>query len=127
MTGTDRTVFIVQEPPPVYRHGKTITKDLSSAQRYGRLEPILAPDEQASLTPGPCLHKLCKGLRGFNPTKDYICFAGGDPAGYALALIALRENGIREVSALRWDRERATDGTRTVGGYYVPVAMKLHL
>lgn len=124
----DSIVYVVQEPPPVYRTGRPpIFKDLSSAQRYGRIEYVLDQSDQPSLTPGPCLHKVSRVLRTFNPTNDYLCYAGGDPLSIAFAMIALKEMNFAEVSLLRWDRERDTDGVRTYGGFYTPVSVKLRL
>lgn len=124
---TQGTVYIVQEPPPVrnVHTGKSIMKDLSSAQRYGRLMMLLGSSDQASLTPGPCLFQLQKGLRDFNPNEDYVCFAGGDPMSLALAMLVLRDYGFKEVQTLRWDRERGVDGERKPGGFYSPVTTPL--
>lgn len=121
------TVYLVQDPPPVYRRGKPITKDLSSAQRYGKLMPILESDDQPSLTPGPMLHRMRKALTRFDPTCDYICYAGGDPMALALAMLVLAGMGLKEVPTLRWDRERDTAGTRKAGGFYVPVNVPTRL
>lgn len=127
MTQPQSVVYVVQEPPPVYNRteGKTVHKDLSSANRYGTLMPILSKGNQASLTPGPSLSELHRKLRHFNPDLDYICFAGGDPMSLALALLVLRDMNVKEVSILRWDRERSTDGVRTAGGFYTPVVTPL--
>lgn len=120
-------VYVVQEPPPIWNRqtGKSVLKDLSSAQRYGRLMTVLGSSDQPSLTPGPCLFQLQKGLREFNPSDDYICFAGGDPMSLALALLVIRDFGIKEVKTLRWDRERTTSGERKTGGFYTPISTPL--
>ena len=96
--------------------------DLSSAQRYGTITPILEGDDIPSLTPGPCLLKLKQALvKEYHP-EDYICYALGDPATAFLAgMIFAREGLMRApVNWLYWDRERDTEGNRTKGGYYVP-------
>ena len=122
----DGTVYIVQSPPIQIRPGHPPrVRDLSSAQRYGKLMPVLEEFEQPSLHPGPSLHKMNRALRSFDPTKDFLCYAGGDPMSIALALVALRNLGLREVQMLRWDRERDTEGVRTKGGYYMPVTTPL--
>jgi hypothetical protein len=118
-------VFIPQEAPVGYRDNVATTKDLSSAARYGRLHPILSMNERASMTPGPCLFKLSKELRDFDPANDFVCYAGGDPMSLALAFMVLKDLGLREVRFLRWERERDTKGKRTAGGFYVPVKIKL--
>lgn len=116
----DPTVYVVQEP--------AAGRDFSSAQRYGKLVSVLTSREHASLTPGPALHKMSKCLRDFNPHKDYICFPGGDPMALALAMLALRDMGFKEVQFLRWERERSIDGERKPGsGFYINVSVPLRL
>ena len=114
------TVYLVQEP--------RAAKDLSSAQRYGTLQPILGAGDDVGLTPGPALHKLARALRRF-AGDDYLCAAGGDPLGLALALVALRnETPLREVQFLRWERERDIHGRRLQGvGFYVPTKVQLYV
>jgi hypothetical protein len=119
-------VYVVQDPPPFYRDGVQVSKDLSSAQRYGVLKPILSSRENASLMPGPVMQKFMRELNNFNPIRDYIAFCGGDPLGLSLALLALRELSIREVNFLRWERERSTEGSRTNSGFYVPTPIRLY-
>lgn len=121
------TVFLVQEPRSLHRNGTVVPRDLSSAQRYGKIIPVLSQGEQPSLTPGPCLHKMLRELREFDTENDFLCYAGGDPMSLGLALLALRENGRKEVSVLRWDRERDTSGNKTQGGYYVPIRVPLYI
>jgi hypothetical protein len=127
MMPRESSVFVVQEPPASYNRvtGGYVAKDLSSAQRYGKLIPILAQAQHASLTPGPSLFQMQKSLREFSPEFDYICYAGGDPMALALALLTLRDMGFQEVNVLRWDKERDTDGNRKAGGYYTPVRTPL--
>jgi len=127
MADEDAVVYLIQEPPAMVRNGVRLQKDLSSAQRYGVIKPILGHRDQASLTPGQCLFTLSKALRWFNPERDYICHAGGDPMAIGLALVALSINGFKEVTNLRWERERDTEGKRKPGGFYVPVKIPLHL
>lgn len=118
------TVYLIQEPRDRSREGAPLSKDLSSAQRYGRIIPILSSAEHPAITPGPCMFKLEKALRRFDE-GDYICFAGGDPLGLALTVIALQRAGVREAKFLRWERERDPSGHRTGNGFYVPVLITL--
>lgn len=123
-------VYLTQEPGVTYRPAagggrEAVSKDLSSAQRYGTLQTVLPDGTRPSYAPGPTLMKLAKGLRNFRE-EDFLCAPGGDPLGLALALLALRYNGVREVQYLRWERERSIDGARQAGaGYYVPVRLSL--
>ncbi len=78
------------------------------------------------MEPGPCLQALNRGLRSFDPTKDYLVFPGGDPMSLGLAMIALQYNGVKSFQFLRWERERSIDGERLAGaGFYVPVRVSL--
>lgn len=115
----DGVVYIPHEPPQ--------PRDLSSANRYGRIVTVLGVADRPGIKPGPCYFKLCKDLRNFRPDKDYICFAGGDPLSLGLAFGALVYNGVREFNFLRWERERSTTGERTTGvGFYVPTRILLN-
>jgi len=120
-------VYLVQSPPPIYRNGTPIHKDLSSAQRYGAIHPVLGEDDHPSITPGPSLSKVSKVLRDFRPDTDYLCSAGGDPMALALSTLALASWNIHEFTLLRWERERETDGTRKGGGFYVPITVPTRL
>jgi len=53
---------------------------------------------------------------------DYICYTLADPAGIFLLAKVMGEDNLLRAPAqwLRWERERATDGRRTGGGFYVP-------
>lgn len=122
-------VYVVQEPRPFFDRvtGVTVSKDLSSAQRYGKIVPLLDSSDQPSITPGPSMFVMQKKLREFNPERDYICYTGGDPMSLALALLTLRDMNYREVQVLRWDRERDTEGNRKPGGFYVPTITPLRI
>lgn len=113
------TVYVIQIPPPfTTRDGKTIQKDLSSAQRYGAINVLLGEKDQPSLTPGPCLHKITRRLKDFDSERDFICYAGGDAMAVGLVTAALQAHGIREFTYLRWERNSQSDGP---SGFYVPV------
>ena len=124
---TTGTVYLIQEPRGLLRDGVVVPRDLSSANRYGKIFPILHSKAQPSDTPGPTGFDLMKALRPFNPENDYLCYAGGDPLGLGLALLALRANGLREIYYLKWDRERDTTGKAKPGGFYVPIRINLNI
>ena len=111
-------VFCVQQP-------RSNDRDLSSANRYGRLEFLMGSDAMPSINPSACLHLMNKQLLKFEH-KDYMFYAGGDPLGLGLAMCLLKDNGFTEFQYLRWERERDIKGQRRVGlGFYVPVRIKL--
>ncbi len=95
--------------------------DLSSANRYGAITPILSGADMPSVAPGPSLFKLKAALKDYRPF-DYVVYALSDPAAAFLAgMVFAREGLSREpINWLRWDRERSTEGERTNGGFYVP-------
>lgn len=95
--------------------------DLSSAHRYGTVIPILGSQDHPGRSPGPSLFKLKKALEDYHP-DDYIAYALADPAAVFLAGMVMAKEGLLKetVQWLRWERERATDGARTSGGYYTP-------
>lgn len=120
-------VFGIQEPRPIFDRssGQSIARDFSSAQRYGRVDFILDQKDSPSNAPSPCLMKLVRGFRDFTQ-EDYILYAGGDPLGLFLASSALNHYGFKDIQFLRWDRERARDGSKPRGvGFYVPITVNL--
>ncbi len=119
-------VYMVQDPPPMYVNGRATTRDLSSASRYGRFHFVLDKSDQPSVAPGPTFQKVKRELKDFDPTQDFLCFAGGDPMSLALAALALRDMNVHGFDILQFNRERDTDGRRKAGsGYYMPVHVPL--
>lgn len=112
------TVYLIQET--------TKSLDLSSANRYGKLETIFASNESPSITPGAGLVKAEKYARLIDPVKDYLLWIGGDPMSLFLMGVALqRQKNIFTFQWLRWERERDTEGNRLRTGFYCPVKMML--
>lgn len=114
MTTRTPNVWLLQES---WSH----SVDLSSAQRYGTIVPVLSGKDNPGQAPGPALFKLKHALRDYQP-QDFVAYALADPAAAFLAgMVFAREDLMREpVNWLRWDRERSTDGERQRGGFYVP-------
>lgn len=111
-------VFCVQQP-------RSNDRDLSSANRYGKIQFLLDAEDMPSINPSACLHKMNKPLQEFEH-KDYMFYAGGDPLGLGLAMCLLKDNGFTEFQLLRWERERDIKGRRQTGqGFYVPSRIKL--
>lgn len=107
------TVWLLQ-------HSYSPNVDLSSAQRYGKVVPILDTTDYPGRIPGPALFKLRKALADYHP-EDYVCYGLSDPAAAFLAgMVFARQNLLREpVNWLRWERERSPAGDR-IGGFYTP-------
>lgn len=100
-------------------------RDLSSAHRYGTLRPLLSQSDRPGKTPGPAIWKIFKALKENYQPEDYICIPGGDPLAALLTGAALAMLNVKEVNFLRYERERALDGSRTGAGFYVPITCKL--
>lgn len=113
-------VFCVQQP-------RLNDRDLSSANRYGKIQYLLENTDYPSTTPSACLHKINRLLKDFEPS-DYILYAGGDPLGLGLVMSTLIQNGFTEFQLLKWDRDRTIQGERQKGvGFYSPLRVKLKL
>lgn len=108
------TVYLIQEP-----NTDRFPRDLSSANRYGKIVPVLSAAYKPSLLPGPALHEMRRALRAFRP-DDFILWIGGDPMGPILAGYVINELGYRSCKFLRWERERDPEGRRLGTGFYVP-------
>lgn len=118
-------VYIAQEPTPFLQNGVPKYKDLSSAQRYGRIVYLLDQTDMPSQDPWYARNKMFAALDSFDPKNDFLTVVGGDPISLALAMAVLGAMGHEEISYLRWDRERTPDGERTSGGFYTPVLVPL--
>ena len=118
------TVFIVQKPRVGGARGAK-PYDLSPAMEFGPLAYIFEGDDHPGLTPGPALRKAQKVLSDFGD-DDFLCWAGGDPAGLTIATLAAASVNQDQFQFLRWERYRGGDGHRVPGaGFYTPVTISL--
>lgn len=103
--------------------------DLTTAQAFGEVVPVLQERDSPSVALAPALVKIRQALRDYDPQTDYLLAAGGDQLASFLAGAILTEDGHLHrdaVSWLRWDRHRDDDGRRfTNQGEYVPVRFNL--
>lgn len=106
------TVYLLQEP--------TRDRDLSSAAQYGKIIPVISNQERPSENPIKALNKIASLLSEYNASKDYLCFAGGDPLVMFLSGVALFAMGFEDVTFLIWERERSESGQRSSKGFYIP-------
>lgn len=100
--------------------GEMKPRDLSSASRFGQVEFLLQPHEKAAQNPDLTLERLMMRLESFDPTRDFIFTAGGDPLAFALTVAALKELDFTYFQYLRWERDRQNGG-----GFYVSVRVPL--
>lgn len=110
------TVFLLQEP--------TSQRDLSSAEKYGRIQIVIGAEDKPSINISKALNKMQLAMKTYSPEHDVICFAGGDPiVQFLLGIVAERLN-IPELTQLIWNRE-TRGGERTGNGFYVPKKIQL--
>ena len=107
----------------VFQESWSNKADLSSAQRYGTIRPILAQRDAPSSTPGPCLVKIRHALADYQ-AGDYLCYTLADPASILLVASVIFDMGLHRMAPLRWlrwERDRNIEGQRMAGaGFYVP-------
>jgi hypothetical protein len=108
-------VFLLQEP--------TTSRDLSSAEKYGKIIPIIGAEEKPSINIAAALNKMLRAMSTYSPENDFVCFAGSDPIVQFLLGIAAERLQISEITHLIWQKDRsATDRT---SGYYLPKKVQL--
>lgn len=101
-------VYVTQQPP--------IDRDLQTVTAYGTVRVLLPRRAQPSADPDEYYPKVAEALQNFTK-NDFVLYAGGDPLAYAMALLVLADMGFTRVNTLRWERNKARDGS----GFYVPV------
>lgn len=116
------TVWLIQQPKGIKKDGTYWEPDLSSATKFGKIIPLLEPNDRPSLLPAPTYRKMETGLCAYSP-GDYFLWAGGDPCALFMAGSIAQRLGYPDVQFLRWERSRNEYGQRE-GGYYIPVTLR---
>ena len=79
--------------------------DLSDAEKYGTLVPILN-DDKAGIYNTRLIHKqIEESLRDFSDEDYLLCM--GDPIAIGIAFHVAARNNNGKVNSLRWDRDEA--------------------
>tara|TARA_Y100000296_G_C5064236_1_gene201484 strand:- start:218 stop:538 length:321 start_codon:yes stop_codon:yes gene_type:complete len=99
------TVYVVQEV-----HGINVL----SAATYGELQ-LLLPSGQITLSSGPTVNRLKKGLKNFSD-EDFLLLIG-DPAAIGIATAVASEMNRGIVPMLKWDRQEKQ---------YYPITVNIH-
>jgi len=122
------TVFIICQPKPGPQGNMY---DVSPAQEYGPIEYIFEAYQNPSANPTRSLKRVRDILEKFNPDKDYIVTAGGDPysallVGYVISKMKLPLKYLR-FERLRTRAEGSPPGQPNIikSGYYIPVELPL--
>lgn len=100
--------------------------DVSPAKIYGQIEYVLGTGDRTSSNPDQSLRKLFSALEEFDPDKDFVLWAGGDPLSCMLTGGVLAELGILRYKYLRFEKDRSRSAPgEPVAGFYVPVLVDL--
>jgi hypothetical protein len=125
---THGTVYLIAQPT-ISRHGRQLLQNPAPLTRYGDLKVLVLSGEFPSFNPERVLSLIRERLAKFDPTTDYLVWAGGDTLAAVLAGVALTQLGHTRVQWLRFDRGRdpADPDTRTDhDGRYIPVDIPLN-
>lgn len=111
------TVYVVNQPA---RRTTGIVYDISPATEYGPLDFVFTMhQERPSNDPDWALDTAHEKLKAFDPEKDYVLWAGGDPFSLAVVTAILSDN--HDVfSFLKWERDRETRE-----GRYTPITLNM--
>lgn len=99
--------------------------DVSAAGVYGEIQFVLSAGDRTSSNPELSIQKLRRALRDFDPYRDFIVWAGGDPLSCMLTGMVMREQGHRKFRFLRFEKNRNIRHGEKVTGFYSPVEIRL--
>lgn len=118
------TVFVTQQPTP---NKFNWVPDLTPAAEYGKIEYVFEGGEAIYSNPVNSMKKAKFRLENFNPSLDYLLYPGtGDPAAFAVCIMAILDKGYDTLPLLYWDRIRDDNGSRdSKKGIYVPINFTL--
>jgi hypothetical protein len=94
-------VFVINEPS-VSRTGRR--PDLSLMEKYGEVHILVRDGEYPSFAPREALQRITERLRGFNPKRDYLAWAGGEALSAVMVGSLLADMDITDVRWLRYER-----------------------
>ncbi len=110
-------VYLLQEP--------TTQRDLSSAEKYGKIVSIIGSNEKPSINIPSALSKITNAMTKYRPEFDVIVFAGSDPIVEFLLGVVAERLQLKELTKLIWNRSRDPEGRLNGGGFYVPKKIQL--
>jgi hypothetical protein len=110
-------VFLIAEPT-VGRNRKVFK--LEPLEKFGTVVPIIKAGFNARLHRQRAFQIVHEALKDYDPTEDYLVWAGGDMLVAIMAGIALERLGHESVNWLYWERDLLENNTRAVTGHYVP-------
>jgi hypothetical protein len=119
------TVYLIAQPS-LDREGRA--PDLSSLRAHGELRVVVRSGEYPSSNPQRAMRLVRERMADFNPSTDFVVWAGGDTLAALLVGVVLAEKGCYDVMWLRYDRPRDPNNShrRThTGARYVPLVVPL--
>lgn len=99
--------------------------DVSPAAVYGEIMFVLSAGDRTCSNPELSMERLRRALSEFDPLKDFIVWAGGDPLSAIVTGMVLIDLGIRKFRYLRFEKNRNTKPGVPVTGFYSPVEVWL--
>lgn len=99
-------VYVVQEMPG---------KDILSADKYGELIPVMPPNYQVVLSPGPAVAKMKRAIKTFTDDDYILCM--GDPSLIGIVCAYCSELNGGKFNLLKWDKKHQK---------YYPISIELY-
>lgn len=94
-------VFVINEPT-VSRTGRR--PDLHPMEKYGEVRTLVKEGEYPSFAPREALQRITERLRDFDPNRDFLAWAGGEPLSAVMVGSLLADMDITDVRWLRYER-----------------------
>lgn len=113
-----RRVFVVTEP----RAKLARNLDLSGLDKYGEIRYIIPQEMRPAAAPRQGMKTILKGLRDFNPKKDYITWVGGEVIGVFMVGMAVSYFNFSKINYLMYEHDWDSEtGRRLDSGRYYPI------
>ena len=99
--------------------------DVSAAGVYGEICFVLSAGDRTCANPELSIEKLRRALRDFDPNRDFVVWAGGDPLSAIITGMVFMDLGIPKFRFLRFEKNRNIKHGQPVTGFYSPVEVFL--
>ena len=117
-------VYLIAQP--TVSRNKSKNFNLDPLYDHGEVQVVLPMGDSPTFTPEKCMDVIERRLEAFDPSIDFLVWAGGDTLAAVMVGMALVNRDIWAFQWLRYERARLADGTRTdEGAAYVPVTIDL--
>ncbi len=117
------TVYLIAQPT-IARSGSL--PNLEPLGEHGDVRVLVPAGDRPTFQPNRTLQQIAKKLEEFDPSQDFLAWAGGDTLAAVLTGVILEARGVEKFSWLRYERGRDSNGQRTDdGARYVPIVVDL--